>query len=135
MKLSEIETHISTLQGIGPELEKLFARVGVFTIADLLSYWPRQWEDRIDKVPLSAFHSTKKIYTISKVIDHQYFGFGKMRTLRIIIYDGTGKASLICFNRNFLEKTLPINSVIAVTGSFTVNYGELQSTAFEAHCL
>lgn len=135
MKLSDIENPVSSLSGVGPSLAKLLARLGVFTVADLLSYWPKDWEDRTEKIPLAAFNSHNKVHTIAQVVDHQYFGFGAMRTLRIIIDDGTARGSLICFNRNFLEKTLPVNSVIAITGSFTIKYGELQSTAFEAECL
>ncbi|MCI5607823.1 MAG: ATP-dependent DNA helicase RecG, partial [Spirochaetia bacterium] len=40
-------------------------------------------------------------------------------------------ASLICFNRNFYEKSLPVGSIICVTGTFEVKFGQIQSTSFE----
>ena len=134
MKLSAIETPISSLSGVGPALAKTLAKVGIFTIADLLSYWPRDFEDRTKKVSLSQFN-TGKVHTIAQVLSHEYFGYGKMRTLRIRIDDGTGTASLVCFNRPFLAKTLPEHSVISVTGKFVFRYGELQCTSFEAECI
>ena len=54
-----------------------------------------------------------------------------MKTLKLIINDGTGSASLICFNRNFYEKSLPVGSIICVTGTFEVKFGQIQSTSFE----
>ena len=134
MKLSAIETPISSLTGVGPTLAKTLAKVGIFTIADLLSYWPRDFEDRTKKITLSQFNSGK-VHTIAQVLSHEYFGYGKMRTLRIRIDDGTRTASLVCFNRPFLAKTLPENSVISVTGKFVLRYGELQCTSFDAECI
>ena len=134
MKLSAIETPISSLTGVGPTLAKTLAKVGIFTIADLLSYWPRDFEDRTKKISLSQYNSGK-VHTIAQVLSHEYFGYGKMRTLRIRIDDGTRTASLVCFNRPFLAKTLPENSVISVTGKFVLRYGELQCTSFDAECI
>ena len=134
MKLSAIETPISSLSGVGPSLAKTLAKVGIFTIADLLSYWPRDFEDRTKKISLSQFN-LGKVHTIAQVLSHEYFGYGKMRTLRIRIDDGTGTASLVCFNRPFLAKSLPEHSVISVTGKFVFRYGELQCTSFEAECI
>lgn len=135
MKLQDIGTPVSTIAGVGPSLEKLLARLGIFTVSDLLSYWPKTWEDRTRKIPLSAWNSTSKVHTIAQVLRHDWFGFGRMRTLKIIIDDGTASAALVCFNRSFLEKSLPVGSVIAVTGRFAPRYGKIQTSAFEATCL
>ena len=135
MKLKDIETPVSSVSGVGPALEKLLSKVDVFTISDLLSYWPRDFEDRTRHIPLSSWKAFPKVHTIAQVINHSWFGYGRMKTLRVIIDDGTAQGALICFNRPFLEKSLPVGSVIAVTGAFTLRYGELQSTAFEASWL
>ena len=135
MKLKDIGTPVSTIAGVGASLEKTLAKVGIFTVANLLSYWPKTWEDRTRKIPLSAWHSTSKVHTIAQVLRHDWFGFGRMRTLKIVIDDGTASAALVCFNRSFLEKSLPVGAVIAVTGRFSPRYGELQTSAFEATCI
>jgi len=54
-----------------------------------------------------------------------------MKTLKLIINDGTATADLICFNRAFLEKSLQPGNYVTVTGQFFVKYNSLQSTAFE----
>ncbi|OJF77025.1 MAG: ATP-dependent DNA helicase RecG [Treponema sp. CETP13] len=132
MKLAQIQTSITNISGIGPAQAKLFANLNVFTISDLLQFYPRDWEDRTHAIPLIEFSQHKKIHTAAIVLDHEWFGFGRMRTLKIRISDGTTEAALLCFNRGFLEKSLPINSIISVTGHFYVKYNELQSSAFEA---
>lgn len=61
----------------------------------------------------------------------EWFGYGRMRTLKILINDGTAPAQLICFNRSFLEDQLKPGTIITVTGQFFVKYNTLQSTSFE----
>ncbi len=131
MKLEDIKPPVSTITGVGPAASKLFAKLNVFTAADLLSLYPKSYDDRRKRVPLSNFQKGK-VNTAALVTGHEWFGFGKMRTLKIIITDGETNAALIAFNRPFLEKALPEGAAIAVNGSFAVKYGQLQSSAFEA---
>lgn len=135
MNLSDIQIPVSSIQGVGPAAEAAFARLNIFSVADLLCHYPRDWEDRTHYIPLKDFNQHKKINTIAKVIAHEWFGFGAMKTLKIIITDNTSQAALICFNRPFLEKTYPINSIIHLTGSFYIKYNQLQSANFDGELL
>ena len=132
MKVSEIKTPVSSIAGIGPQLTKTLAKVNVFTVGDLLQYYPRDYEDRTRKVTFREQAANYgKVHTVAQVVAHEWFGYGRMKTLKIIVNDGTGTAELICFNRAFLEKSLVPGTIITVTGKFEVKYGKLQSTAFE----
>lgn len=116
-------------------MQKQFANLNVWTIGDLLSYYPRSYKDRTKKVPLSQFETAREVHTIAAVVGHEWFGYGRMKTLKILIKDSTARAELICFNRPFLEKSFPVGAVVAVTGSFFVKYNALQSSAFEAELI
>ena len=131
MKLKDIKTPISSIHGIGPQQEKFLAKLNIFTVSDLLSFYPKSYDDRTEKISISDFEKHKKVHAICAVQAHQWFGYGKMKTVKLIINDGTGSASLICFNRNFYEKSLPVGSIICVTGTFEVKFGQIQSTSFE----
>lgn len=135
MKVSEIKNSIVNIPGIGPSIAKQLAKLNIFTVGDLLQYYPRDWEDRTKKYSLAQFNFVSKVNTIAKVIGHEWFGYGRMKTLKIIINDGTLSAELIAFNRPFLEKSLPIDSIISVTGKFDVKFNKLQSTLFEANLI
>lgn len=135
MTVSELTNPVETLGGIGPAATKQFARLNIFTVSDLLSTYPREYEDRSRRVCLRDFAVHQKVHTICKVMAHEWFGYGRMRTLKIAVSDGTASAWLIAFNRAFLEKSLPEGSIISVTGHFEVRYNELQSSSFEAERL
>lgn len=116
-------------------MQKQLANLNVWTIGDLLGYYPRSYKDRTKKVSLSQFETAREVHTIASVTGHEWFGYGRMKTLKILIKDSTARAELICFNRPFLEKAFPVGAVIAVTGSFFVKYNALQSSAFEAELI
>nr|WP_318710572.1 ATP-dependent DNA helicase RecG [uncultured Treponema sp.] len=132
MFLNELKVTVESLAGVGPATAKQFAKLNIFTVADLLSVYPRDYDDRTKKITLVEFSQHPKVHTICKVVAHSWFGYGKMKTLKIEITDGTANAFLIAFNRSFLEKSLPVGSIISVTGRFEIKYNEIQSTAFEA---
>ena len=131
MKLGDIKTPVSSISGIGPQITKILAKLNVFTVGDLLQYYPRDYEDRTRKVTLREFE-TGKVHTVAQVMGQEWFGYGNMKTLKLIINDGTATGELICFNRAFLERSLIPGTIITVTGKFEVKYGRLQSTVFEA---
>ncbi|MBP5587500.1 MAG: ATP-dependent DNA helicase RecG, partial [Treponema sp.] len=84
MKIADIKNPVSTLSGAGPATVKALSNLNIFTIGDLLSFYPRDYEDRSHRVSLNQFELSKKIHTAAKVISHEYFGYGKMKTLKII---------------------------------------------------
>lgn len=131
MKLADIKNSVSTLPGTGVATAKLFARLNIFSVADLLQFYPKEYDDRTNRVPLREF-AHGKVHTAAKVVAHEWFGYGKMRTLKIIINDGKSSAALVAFGRAFLEKNFPVGSIISVAGNFTLQYGEVQCAKFEA---
>ncbi len=136
MFVREIQVPVSRVRGVGPATVALLHALEIQSVGDLLSYWPRIWDDRTVKIPLSQFQTAHKINTRATVMTHDWFGFGRMRTLKIGIEDddGTG-AELACFNRPFLEKAFPIGSLVAINGSFQLKFGTIQSSSFEIELL
>jgi ATP-dependent DNA helicase RecG len=130
VKLADIKNPVSTLPGVGPAAAKLFAKLNVFTVADLLTFYPKEYEDRTHRVSLSQFRQSK-VHCAAVVTAHDWFGYGRMKTLKLMISDGTMDAQLIAFNRSFLERQLPVGTIISITGTFEIKYGALQSTSFE----
>ncbi len=131
MKLDEIKSPLSSLQGVGPALSKAFSKLNLFTVGDLLKFYPKDYDDRRNKNLLKDFERAK-VHTVAKVESHEWFGFGRMKTLKIHITDGSANAALICFNRPFMQNAHPQGSIMSVTGTFFFKYGEIQSTSFEA---
>ncbi|HRS04891.1 MAG TPA: ATP-dependent DNA helicase RecG [Treponema sp.] len=130
MFLKEIKTPVSHLKGAGTQTCQSLARLGIKDIASLLSYYPRDWEDRSQFIPLAYWNRGKQIYTVVTVLAHEWFGYPK-KILKVHIEDDTGRAELICFNRPFLEKQLEVGKQYLIWGQFAYRYGNVQSSSFE----
>ncbi len=135
MFLRELGQSVTVLSGVGRSIAERLARLGISTVADLLLRYPRDYDDRSSFVPLASFASSERVHTIAEVVDHEWFGFARMRTLKIRIRDESGTAILVCFNRPFLEQSLPIGARAVVTGKFQYRYGDIQSSSFEVERL
>jgi ATP-dependent DNA helicase RecG len=133
--LRELNQSVSAIRGVGGAVSKRLARLGILSVADLLLHYPREYDDRSVFVPFASFAAAARVHTVATVLSHEWFGFGRMRTLKIIARDESGPAALICFNRPFLEQSLPVGARILVTGKFQYRYGDIQSSAFEAERL
>ena len=130
MFLGELKLPVTRLKGAGPAIAGALARLGITDVGSLLRHYPRDWEDRSQHIPLKDWESGQ-VCTEVEVLAKDWFGFGRMKTLKIYVEDETARACLVCFNRPFLEKQLPIGTRCRLYGHFYYKYGEIQSTAFE----
>lgn len=135
MFVRQLTTPITTLKGVGKHLSLAYQALGVESIGDLLLLSPKGYEDRRTLSPLGKVVDGEYANTVVEVISHSYFGGGAKRTLKVVVADisgeGDGKASLLCFGRNFLEKVFRVGSHFYLYGPFQYNWGELQSSQFE----
>ncbi|GHV94853.1 ATP-dependent DNA helicase RecG [Spirochaetia bacterium] len=130
MFLRSLVSPLTAIRGIGPAVVPKLARLGIHTVAGLLCHYPRDWEDRSQKVPIKEFQRAR-VCTEITVIAHDWIGFGRMRTLKVHVEDESGRAVLLCFNRPWLEKQLLQGSRYRLWGRFYFKYGDIQSSAFE----
>ena len=132
MLIGEIQTPVSNLYGAGKTTVEQLNRLEVSTVGDLLRLWPRAWEDRSRYNTLSEWNTFHKLNVPVTIMDQQWFGYGRMKTLKLIVCDSEGvRGELACFNRPFLEKSFPEGTKALVYGSFSVKYGSIQSSSFD----
>jgi len=109
------------------------SRLGIKSVSDILCFYPRDWENRSNIVPLKNYKGNS-VCTVVKVIAREFMGYGPQKAMKVYIEDDTAQAALLCFNlskRPWLEKTLLIDSKHQVFGKFEVKKGELQSGSFK----
>lgn len=130
MFLRNILSPINIIHGIGANHAAKFAKLGIYTVADLILHYPRDWEDRTRENPLKGYKNGKVCANV-KVFEKEWIGYGRMKTLKIYIEDDTAQAALLCFNRPWMDKQIIIGNEYRVYGRFYYKYGELQSGDFE----
>ncbi len=108
MKYSE---NITTLKGVGEKTAALFGRMGIYTVADLIDYYPRDYQVFLPPVKLSEAEPNQ-VTTVELGIAAS-FKWKKVRNMSIgsgIGSDGTNQAAITYFNMPYLKNRLTAGS-------------------------
>ena len=133
MFLRELKTPVSNVRGISDKRAAELAKIGIVSVAALLTRYPKDYEDRSETVPLRDYAKQRNVCTTVRVVDHASFLFRGERRPKIIIEDSTARAVIPCFfNGGYLAKRLVIGGEYRILGHFERNkYGELQSASID----
>jgi ATP-dependent DNA helicase RecG len=130
------DSEITYLKGIGPRRATLLQKLGVFTVYDLLHYFPARYEDRRGNKAICDLQvGEKEGFTATVLFDPQtrtVGGRGGNRKLTIArVGDDTGRIDLQWWNQPFREKQLPAGTQLFVFGKIGHFNGALQVDAPE----
>lgn len=103
----ELKDSIGAVKGIGEKTEQLFARLGVFTIEELLEHYPRNYETYGEIMPVSeAKQGEVAVVEVSLVAAPSGRKVRNLSILSCRARDGSGDIMLTWFNMPFLKNTL-----------------------------
>ena len=85
------------LPGVGPELMRRLARLGIETIGDLLCLVPLRYEDRTEARLLGTLRAGEKVLVEGEIALAEV-AFGRRRSLLVRLADGTGSITLRFFH-------------------------------------
>lgn len=111
------QSKISELKGIGEKTEKLFRKMEVYTVGDLIRYYPRGYDVYEEPVSVGELEEGK-VQAVTGVIYGrvQTGGNRGMQVTTAYIKDLTGTLKVIWFRMPFLRNTLKSGSQITVRG-------------------
>lgn len=103
----EASDSIIVIKGIGEKTQKLFLKLGIESVQDLIEYYPRGYEEFDRPVPISSVREGMTVAIEASLIATPKFK--KVRNLQIInvqVRDLTATLSLTWFNMPFLQRSL-----------------------------
>ena len=121
MKLSDT---ISKVRGVGVKKAAAFARLGIQTVYDLLTYYPRAYEDQSRVTPIARLHAGERatvLAVIQRVTERQARRRG-FTILTVLLGDETGYAQAVWFNQRFLKTKLREGRRLLLTGKAEYAY-------------
>ena len=131
----DLNKEVQFIKGVGPNRVKLLNRIGIYTLNDLITYFPRDYEDR------------GKIKNIAELIDGEEalisaFPVGRMIEIKIrrnltlcklYVRDESGGCELIWYNQSYLKNVFKQNVRYNFYGKIKKKMGkyEMQAPVFE----
>lgn len=120
---------VERLNGVGPQRRAALAAVGVDTVFDLLTYYPRRYVDRTAQAPIREAAIGEEITVVGEV---QAVSSRRVRGGRPLVTvkvgDSSGSMSAVFFNQAWRERQLAEGLVVSLFGKVGNYRGSKQMT-------
>ena len=117
---------IRDLKGVGEKTEKLFQKLNIHNVDDLLHHYPRNYEFYEEATPIGQV-TEGEVVTVTGTI-YGKVQLANMRNLQVIsihVKDLTGVIKVVWFRMPFLKNTLGRGGVVTLRGRVTMRRGSL----------
>ncbi|MBO5287448.1 MAG: ATP-dependent DNA helicase RecG [Clostridia bacterium] len=117
-----LDTPIGALYGVGPKYEKYFSNNSLYTVRDLLYYFPRAYQNRADVCRLAdgALYSEPHSYILTVASDAKVAMIRRgMNILKFKAFDESGTVNITFFNQNYLKDIFKTGATFRFWGKVT----------------
>lgn len=110
----ELSEDVKYIKGVGPNRVKLLNKIGIFTLKDLITYYPRGYEDRSKPKNICECVNGElaliEAIAVSRFIDSR---ISKGRTMqKLAVRDETGQATITWFNQSYLKSKFQVRKKV-----------------------
>lgn len=126
----DFEKDVKYIKGVGPNRVKLLNKLGIFTLQDLITYYPRTYEDR--SKPKNIIECVDGQETLiegiacGKVSDVRLKG----KTMqKLLVRDETGSCTITWFNQSYLKNKFKVGETYKFYGKISNHFGKISMTS------
>ncbi|MBR3622953.1 MAG: ATP-dependent DNA helicase RecG, partial [Selenomonadaceae bacterium] len=129
----ELTDTLDCLRGVGSKRREILEYMGLITVYDLITYYPRNYEDRSKISKISELIAGERASVIVSVMSiNETFSKRGMRLIKANVADGTGYMVVTWFNNAYIKKTLQGKKRVLLTGEIEYAYGGMGTLAMSA---
>ena len=121
------KTPLRELKGVGEKTEKLFQKIGITTVEELLRYYPRTYDIYEEPVEIASAEEDKTVSIRATIATGIYIN--QIRNLQVLtttVTDASGRLPVAWFNAPYLRGTLKKGSVFILRGKIIRKKGRPQ---------
>ena len=132
----DLSKDVKYIKGAGPVRAKSLNKLGIFTIKDLITYFPRSYEDRGIITKISDINEEKK-YTIEAraLTNVNVKMLGRYKSIeRLVVTDESETMSIVWFNQPYIAKERKLGETYRFFGKVTIkgNTKTITSPVFDS---
>lgn len=120
------EIPLTKIKGVSEKREKCLARLGLFSLSDMLNFYPKSYENRtvLKKIRYVEIDETVTVScTVSEIKTKKINS--KLSISEIQAFDETGNIRIVFFNRAYAVKNLKVGEKYRFYGKVVFDYGFL----------
>lgn len=132
----DLNKDVQFVKGIGPKKAQKLNKLGIFTLKDLIYYFPRQFEDRNNFKKIFELQNDEKATIRVVVIGIEISNPRKgMNITKIDVKDDTGYAKLVFFNQNYIKDRFKPGDTLLVFGRVKKEFKNIELSSCEIEFL
>ncbi len=120
----DLNKDVKYIKGVGPNRVKLLNKIGVFTLEDLISYYPRTYQDRSKPRSLCDFIDGEEGLIEAVVVSKLNSFRIKGKTMqKMIVRDETDSCTITWFNQPYLKNQFKVGEKYSFYGKIKIKSG------------
>lgn len=117
---------VTSLKGIGEKTAGLFARLGIYTVEDLLHDYPRAYDAYEEPVPVGRLQENTTVAVAGQLLKTPSVRrFKNIQVIVATVKDMTGSLQLTWYNMPYLRNTLQMGQFLVFRGKAVKKGGRL----------
>ena len=129
MKLSD---SVQYIKGVGPKMKEKLERLGIFTVEDLISFYPKRYQDWTQVTKIAALLPDDTAVVYGEIVGiREMHPRAHMSILQVMLTDGTGAVTLTYFNQPWKADGFRQGSHMLAYGKVEYAYGKYQMSNAE----
>ena len=122
----DLNKDVKYIKGVGPARVVLLNKLGIFTLKDLITYYPRTYEDRSKPKFICECEDGEEALIEALVCNNMTNVRLKGKTMqRVIVRDETGSATITWFNQTYLKGKFKVGEKYKFYGRVTKKGGKV----------
>ena len=130
----DLNKEVQYIKNVGPTRVKLLNKLKIETLQDLVSYFPRNYEDRGVAKSLSDCENGDEVLIKAKAITRVTEVFTrKFKMYKLIVRDGQTPCTIIWYNQSYLKNVIKLGHIYNFYGKVEIKSGryEMKSPIFD----
>ena len=124
---NSLDTPIQFIKGVGPKRAKVLESLNIFTIKDLLYYFPRKYLDRTSLSTIGSISEGDEVNLVGRVKSVNLRRMKKGNFVTANVADHTGSIRLMWFNAaDYIHQSLKVGDLLTMHGKVAAYKGSPQ---------
>ena len=126
----DLKQSVQYVKGVGPNKVALLNKLGIYTLDDLITFFPRTYEDRSKPKPIAELQDKEEaLIEVIATSAMNELRIGKNRSiLKLAVRDESGSALITWFNQNYLKGKFKVGEKYKFYGKANIKYGRIEIT-------
>ena len=121
--MADLQTDVRYIKGIGEKKAQALNKLGIYTLYDLVSYFPRRYEDRSQYKPIALTQDGESVCICALIANTPQLSRVRrgLDLVRFKAVDESGEVNITYFNQSYVKDNLQKGESYVFYGKIEVN--------------